>query len=44
MTDAFIILNDEMEAVGVIFKGERKGTPLWGTHRLKVLKHYGLRL
>ena len=25
-------------------KGKRKGTPLWGTHRLQVLKHYGLRL
>ena len=26
------------------FKGKRKGTPLWGTHRLQVLQHYGLRL
>ena len=23
----------------VDFKGKRKGTPLWGTHRLEVLKH-----
>ena len=25
-------------------KGKRKGTPLWGTHRLEVLKHYRLLL
>ena len=25
-------------------KGKTKGTPLWGTHRLKVLKRYHLRL
>ena len=27
-----------------VFKGKTKGTPLWGTHCLKVLKHYHLRL
>ena len=27
-----------------IFKVKTKGTPLWGAHRLKVLKHYRLRL
>ena len=27
-----------------IVKGKTKGTPLWGTHRLKVLKRYHLRL
>ena len=26
------------------FKGKTKGTPLWGTRRLKVLKRYHLRL
>ena len=31
---------EEREAL----KGKTKGTPLWGTHRLKVLKRYHLRL
>ena len=28
----------------IVIKGKRKGTPLWGTHRLEVLKHYRLLL
>ena len=41
-TCIYIILLDLLCAMHD--NGKRKGTPLWGTHRLKVLKHYGLRL
>ena len=36
-------VNAEEGNVGAV-KGKRKGTPLWGTHRLQVLKHYRLLL
>ena len=41
-SDHNIVTFDLICAVEV--KGKTKGTPLWGTHRLKVLKRYHLRL
>ena len=39
----FIELADGSRTNGIV-KVKTKGTPLWGTHRLEVLKQYRLRL
>ena len=39
-----IKINNYNELPTFLLKGKTKGTPLWGTHCLKVLKRYHLRL
>ena len=34
----------EIAHLNKLFKGKPKGTPMWGTHHLEVLKRYHLRL